>query len=173
MELLRKDLTATQKITVSALVIALYVAIMFVTQSFAFGQYQIRIATAMYALSAIFPFLVIPMALANVISNTLMGGLGPLDIIGGAIVGFVTTSFIVFIKRLELPNTLIALPIILVPGLGVATWLSYLLHIPYAVLAFSLLIGQIIPGIVGAILVTALEKRAGLAPSWKENKNNA
>lgn len=49
-------LSKTRKLTISALCIALYVVIMIYTQSFAFGQYQIRIATSLYGLSAIFPF---------------------------------------------------------------------------------------------------------------------
>ena len=74
-----KNLTKTQKLTISALCMALYLVVMMCTQSFAFGQYQVRIATALYGLSAIFPFLIIPFGLVNVLANTLMGGLGPLD----------------------------------------------------------------------------------------------
>ena len=62
---------------------ALFLVVMMCTQSFAFGQYQVRIATALYGLSAIFPFLIIPFGLVNVLANTLMGGLGPLDMLGG------------------------------------------------------------------------------------------
>jgi uncharacterized membrane protein len=53
----------------------------------------------------------------------------------------------------------IVLPITFIPGLGVATWLSYLLHIPYVAMATSLCIGQVVPGIVGAILVMVLDKK--------------
>ena len=42
--------TKTQKLTIGAICIALYIVVMFCTQSFAFGQYQIRIATALYGL---------------------------------------------------------------------------------------------------------------------------
>ena len=77
-----KNLTKTQKLTISALCTALYLVVMMCTQSFAFGQYQVRIATALYGLSAIFPFLIIPFGLVNVLANTLMGGLGPLDMLG-------------------------------------------------------------------------------------------
>lgn len=153
------ELRSTQKLTISALVIALYVVIMMFTQSFAFGQYQIRIATSLYSLSAIFPFLVIPLGLSNFISNTVMGGLGPLDMLGGTLVGIITSYVIVLIKKNNLPNYLVALAITLIPGLCVPIWLSLLLNIPYLVLATSLLIGQVIPGIVGAIIVTALEPK--------------
>jgi len=152
-------LSKTRKLTISALCIALYVAIMIYTQSFAFGQYQIRIATSLYGLGAVFPFLSIPMALANLISNTFMGGLGPMDMIGGAFVGYATCKAIILTKKRNLPNIFIALFIILIPGLVVPIWLSILLNIPYLVLVPSLVIGQILPGIVGGILVTAIEKR--------------
>ena len=153
-----KNMSKTQKMTFSAMVVAIYVVIMFFTQSFAFGAYQIRIATAMYALSYLFPFLVVPLGLANFISNMVMGGMGIFDIVGGCIVGMVTYGLIVQIRRLNLNKWLMILPIILVPGLGVATWLSYLLNMPYSALALSLCIGQITPAICGVILVKALEK---------------
>ena len=153
-----KNMSKTQKMTFSAMVVAIYVVIMFFTQSFAFGAYQIRIATAMYALSYLFPFLVVPLGLANFISNMVMGGMGIFDIVGGCIVGMVTSGLIVQIRRLNLNKWLMILPIILVPGLGVATWLSYILNMPYSALALSLCIGQITPAICGVILVKALEK---------------
>ena len=66
------NFTKTQKLTISALCIALYLVVMICTQTFAFGQYQIRIATALYGLSAVFPFLIIPFGVANMLSNILM-----------------------------------------------------------------------------------------------------
>ena len=153
-----KNMSKTQKMTFSAMVIAIYVVIMFFTQSFAFGAYQIRIATAMYALSYLFPFLVIPLGLSNLLSNMVMGGMGIFDIVGGCIVGIITSGLIVQIRRLNLNKWLMILPIILVPGLGVATWLSYILNMSYSALALSLCIGQITPAICGVILVKALEK---------------
>ena len=147
-----------QKLVFSALCIALYIVVMMCTQSFAFGQYQIRIATAMYGLSALFPFLILPFGLANVVSNTIMGGLGLPDIIGGFIVGVVTTSIIVFAKSRGCGNWIIWAAVTFVPGLGVPVWLSALLNIPYAVLASSLLVGQCICGIASVMLVTALER---------------
>ena len=148
----------TQKLVFSALCIALYIVVMMCTQSFAFGQYQIRIATAMYGLSALFPFLILPFGLANVVSNTVMGGLGLPDIIGGFIVGVVTTSIIVFAKNRGCGSWVIWAAVTFVPGLGVPVWLSALLNIPYLVLASSLLVGQCICGIASVMLVTALER---------------
>ena len=134
---------SNQKLVFSALCIALYIVVMMCTQSFAFGQYQIRIATALYGLSA---------------CNSVMGGLGLPDIICGFIVGIVTTGIIVLAKRRGCGNWIIWAAVTFVPGLGVPVWLSVLLDIPYLVLASSLLIGQCICGIASVMLVTALER---------------
>ena len=82
-----KKMTKTQKLAFSAMVMALYIVMMYVTQSFAFGQYQVRIATALYATAYLFPFLVLPLGLSNLLSNVIMGGLGVFDIVGGGLVG--------------------------------------------------------------------------------------
>ena len=153
-----KNYTQTQKVTIAGIAIALYIVMMMCTQTFAFGQYQVRIATAMYGLSAIFPFLIVPFGVANVISNTLMGGLGPLDMIGGGIVGILTTSVIVLAKRFGCGNWCILLAITLIPGLGVPVWLSIILDLPYWLLASTVVVGQFVCGLAGMALVTALEK---------------
>ena len=107
--MVKENMSKVQKLTVSAMVMALYVVVLYFTQSFSFGAYQIRIATALYALAYLFPFLMI-------------------------------------------------LPIILVPGLGVPSYLSYLLHVPYSVLATSLCIGQSVPAVCGVVLVNVLQR---------------
>ena len=58
---------STRKLTISAMVVALYIVVLYVTQSVSFGAYQIRIATSLYALAYAFPFLVIPMGIGNLI----------------------------------------------------------------------------------------------------------
>lgn len=151
-------MSRVQKITFSGMIVAMYIVILYFTQSFSFGAYQIRIATALYALAYLFPFLVFPLGLANFISNMLFGGFGIIDMLGGCIVGIITTACIVLIRRKKWNCVLITLPIILVPGLGVATYLSYFLSIPYPLMAVNLCIGQLIPSIVGFLMVKALEK---------------
>ena len=47
----------TKKLTLSGLTIALYIVMMYFTQSFSFGQYQIRLATGLYSLAYHFSFL--------------------------------------------------------------------------------------------------------------------
>lgn len=156
--MINKDMDRVQKMTFSAMVIALYVTVLYFTQSFSFGAYQIRIATALYALSYLFPFLVLPLGLANFIANMLFGGLGLLDMFGGCMVGIVTTALIVGIRKMQWNRWLMILPIVLVPGFGVSTWLSYLLELPYLPLAGSLCVGQAVPAVCGVLLVKGLER---------------
>lgn len=154
----KKSLSKINKIAISGVVIAIYVVVMYFTQSFAFMQFQIRVATSLYGLSAIFPFLILPMGISNLISNTLMGGLGLPDMLGGAIVGIITSFLVYLISKYKLNDWLIVLPIIVIPGFGVPIWLSYLLHIKYMLLVCSLVVGQIIPAILAVFLVKQLRK---------------
>ena len=156
--MVKENMSKVQKLTLSAMVMALYVVILYFTQSFSFGAYQIRIATALYALAYLFPFLVLPLGFANFIANFLFGGLGLLDWFGGCFVGIIVTAIIVLIRRKGWSRWLMILPIILVPGLGVPSYLSYLLHVPYSVLATSLCIGQSVPAVCGVVLVNVLQR---------------
>lgn len=156
--MVKENMSKVQKLTVSAMVMALYVVVLYFTQSFSFGAYQIRIATALYALAYLFPFLVLPLGFANFIANFLFGGLGLLDWFGGCFVGIIVTAIIVLIRRKDWSRWLMILPIILVPGLGVPSYLSYLLHVPYSVLATSLCIGQSVPAVCGVVLVNVLQR---------------
>ena len=153
-----KQFNNTQRLTISAISIAMYLALMIGTQGFAFGQYQVRIATALYGLSAIFPFTIPAFTIANFVSNTVMGGFGLVDAIGGAIVGLLTTGLIVLAKRQGLGNWVLIPIITFVPGLIVPIWLSYFLPVPYWVLVSSLVVGQFVCGVVSYFLINALEK---------------
>ena len=153
-----KNLNNTRKLTISGIVMALYIVVMVMTQSFAFGQYQVRIATAIYASAYLFPFLVVPLGLSNLLSNMLMGGLGFFDIVGGGIVGLLTAGCCALLGKKKITGWAVALPITLIPALGVSLWLSKLVGVPYWAMAGSLLVGQAIAGVCGAILVNALKR---------------
>ena len=116
-------LANTKRMTISSMVIALYVAVLYVTQGISFGAYQIRIATALYALAFLYPFLVVPLGIANLIANFLFGGLGPLDMAGGCFVGMTAAWAIVQIRTQGWNVWLTALPIWLVPSFFVSMWL--------------------------------------------------
>ena len=154
-------MSKTRKLTISAIVIALYVVIMVITQSFAFGAIQIRLATSLYALSYIFPFLVLPLGLSNLLSNMLLGGLSIFDIVGGGLVGILTALLVYGVRKYKLNAYLTILPIIFIPGLIVPIWLSMILHVPYSALAMSLCLGQVIPAILGSILIKLLKNKIG------------
>ena len=159
-----KKMNRTHKLALSGMVMAIYIVVMYLTQSFAFLQYQVRIATAIYALAYLFPFLVLPLG----VSNLLMGGLGVLDIVGGGVVGILTALCCTLIRRFKLNEWLLVLPVTLIPAFGVSAYLSGLLGIPYWALASSLLVGQFISGVVGVLLVKAL-KRAFCAKTKEVN----
>jgi len=148
----------SRKLALSGMVMAVYIVMMYLTQSFAFGQYQLRIATAIYALAYPFPFLVLPLGLANLLSNLLMGGLGIMDILGGGLVGLLTAGCSALMGRWKLNEWFLLLPVTLIPALGAAVWLSFLLHVPYGLLSTSLLVGQFISALVGVVLVKSLKR---------------
>ncbi len=155
-----KTHTALKKLTLAAMCMALYCVVMYFTQSFAFGAYQIRIATAIYSLGYFFPFLTVPMGLANAISNMIMGGFGVFDVLGGALAGILTTGTCALIGKLRFRGhrLLVALPVTLIPGLLVPVWLAPALGMAYLPLAISLVIGQIVPGAVGAAMVAVMAR---------------
>ena len=154
-------MSKTKKLTISAIVIALYVVIMTITQSFSFGAIQIRLATSLYALAYIFPFLVLPLGLSNLLSNMLLGGLSIFDILGGGFVGILTALLVYCVRKYKLNITITILPIIFIPGLIVPIWLSMILNVPYSALAVSLCLGQVIPAILGSFLIKALKDKIG------------
>lgn len=158
------NLSKTQKLTLSAIVIALYIVCLYFTQSFSFGAYQIRIATSLYALSYLFPFLVLPLGLANLLGNLLCGGLGLLDTVGGLLVGIITCYMHVLIRKRRLSRWLMVFTITFIPGLMVPIWLSYLLKVPYLALAVNLCIGQVFPSIVGVLLIRTLQSVINTMP---------
>ena len=97
-----RKMNKNHKLALSGMVMAIYIVVMYLTQSFAFLQYQVRIATAIYALAYLFPFLVLPLGVSNLLSNLLMGGLGVLDIVGGGVVGILTALCCTLIRRFKL-----------------------------------------------------------------------
>lgn len=154
---MEKTSKRTLKICISAIIIAIYVVVMYMTQSFAFGAYQIRIATSLYSLSYLFPFLVFPLGLSNFLGN-MIGGFGLVDILGGTAVGIITSGIIYIIRKMNLPKILIIPVIILGPGLIVPIWLTSITGVPYPALVLSLCIGQTLPAITGYVLVNILSK---------------
>lgn len=133
----------TKKIVFSSLVIAIYIVFVYLTQFLSFGQYQIRLATGLYSLSYIYPFLCLPLGIANMLSNILFGG----DIINGIFgffAGVLTTFTISLLRKATSKKCILVIPIAIIPSLIIPIWLTYTLTVPYLILFVSLLIGQTI-----------------------------
>lgn len=161
----------TKQLTFSAMIIAIYIVVMYFTQGISFGAIQCRVATAIYALAYPFPFLVIPLGVANCLSN-IMGGMF-IDMIGGLFVGWITSFFIVILRFISDKNEaktinfickiLVILPITIIPAFGVSIWLAPILStqettVTYIGLSLSLCAGQFIAGAIGSFLLFFLEK---------------
>ncbi len=147
----------TQKIAISGIVMALYIVMMYFLGSFAFGAVQVRLATSLYALSAGFPFLILPLALSNMLCNLLFGGFGLIDAAGGLAAGLVTSTAVRLIKKHIGNDYLIALPIVFGPGLIVPIYLSSFVNVPYVPLAVSVCLGQVIPAVLGVLIVKNMD----------------
>lgn len=151
----------TQKIALSGLTMALYITLMYFTQSFSFGQYQIRLATGLYSMAYQFPFLCVPLGLANMFSNILFGG----DIINGLfgfVAGTLTCIFICLLKKITTKKIIVVVPIALIPSLVIPMWLSHMLQVPYFYLVISLFIGQTISAYTMGLLVLSITERIRL-----------
>lgn len=157
----------TYRLTFSGVVIALYVVIMYFTQAIAFGQYQVRVATGLYSLSYSFPFLCIPLGLANMLSNCIFGG----DIINGCFgffAGVITTKSICLLKKVTKKKSILVLPIAIIPSLLIPIWLSYTLNVSYYILFFSLLVGQTITAYTCGVIVMKIGEQ--LKIKWLKEK---
>lgn len=146
------------KLTLSGLVIAFYIVFMYFTQSISFGQYQIRFVTGLYGLAYEFPFLCVPLGIANMLSNILFAG----DIVNGLfglIAGLATTGTICLLKKITTNKLLLVFPIAVIPSLIVPIWLSFSLNIPYYLLVLSLLVGQTISAYTCGIVIIKISER--------------
>ena len=127
---MEKPLSHVQKLTFSGLMIALYVTVLYLTQSFSFWRVPNPHRNEPVCAGVSVSVLVVPLGLANAIGN-IFGDWAYWIWCGGFAAGLATTGLEVLIRRANLPLWLCALPILLVPGLGVPIWLSYLLELPY------------------------------------------
>lgn len=151
-----QTMSKTKKMCFSGILIAMYVVVMYLTQGFAFGQYQMRVATGFYSLAYFFPFLIVPLGLANAVSNFFLGSFGVMDAIGGMLVGVLASGGVFLVRLLHFHAWLVIPIIIFIPGLIVPIWLSRFTGVPYLVLVLSLCIGQSLPAVLGYILVKIL-----------------
>ena len=152
-------MNSIKRLSLSGIIIATYINLMYFSQFLSFGQFRIRIADCAYSLCYVYPFLVVPMGIANAMSCLFVGGFGPIDMFGWMIVGILTSAGVCLVKKLQLNEWFIIAPVIIIPGLLVPMWWSYLMHIPYAIIAFGICLEQIVPAFMGVILLKKLERK--------------
>jgi len=151
-------LSKMQKIALSAVVAGTYIAVTLLLHPISFGIVQIRIGTALYALGFLFPFLIIPMGLANGFVN-LFGTFGILDVVGGVAIGVIATGLCALVGRLHLPRLLVVPALVISIGFIVPTWLSWQTGISYWFWVLSIGVSQIPSGVLGYGLLRAIESR--------------
>ena len=135
------------KIAFAGLTMAIFVII----------QYLTRMASFMYALCYIYPFLIFPLSLANLLSVIITGGLGIFDMIGGFLIGLLTAGAVLLIRKFNWNEWAMSIPILLFPSFITPIWLSYLMHVRYEALVLSMLVVQILPAIFGVIIEKRLK----------------
>lgn len=124
-----------------------------------FQLFQVRVADALLPLAMIFGWpAILGLSIGAFVAN-FFGGLGPVDIVGGAVANFVATSVAWRVARQRGRIWAVVgggLEIVVVT-LIVGSYLSYLFGMPLTVGWVGVLLGSIVAiGILGSILFAAL-----------------
>jgi len=122
-----------------------------------FQIFQVRLADALLPLSMLFGWpAILGLSLGAFVAN-FFGGLGPIDVIGGAAANFIATFVAWKIGRKRHVNVLAGiLSEIVIVTIIVGTYLSFLIGIPLAVGLLGIFLGSAIAiGVLGGILFFA------------------
>ncbi len=154
------------QIALTTVFAALYAVGVVFLAPISFQVFQVRIADALLPLAMLFGWpAILGLALGAFVANV-FGGLGPVDMIGGALANFFATLAAWHIVNQKGKRwTLVGVGVeILVVTLVVGTYLSYLLVIPLYLSWLGILLGSLIAiGLLGSILVFALSRRNVIA----------
>jgi uncharacterized membrane protein len=138
---------------------ALYAVCVVVLAPISFQLFQVRVADALLPLAMLFGWpAVLGLSLGAFVAN-FFGGLGPVDILGGAVANFVATFAAWRVgRRRGRAWAFLGIGVeIVVVTLIVGSYLSFLLGLPLSVGWFGVLLGSIIAvGVLGSILFLAL-----------------
>jgi uncharacterized membrane protein len=145
-------------LTLTAVFAAVYAVGVVFLAPISFQLFQVRVADALLPLAMIFGWpAIMGLSIGAFVAN-FFGGLGPVDIIGGAVANFIATSVAWRVARKRGRSRLViggALEIVTVT-LIVGSYLSYLFGMPLAVGWVGVLLGSIVAiGVLGAILFAA------------------
>ena len=150
------------RIALTAVFAALYALGVVFLAPISFQVFQVRVADALLPLAIIFGWpAILGLSLGAFVANV-FGGLGPVDMIGGALANFLATliawNIVVRKGRRWVPVGVCAE--ILVVTLVVGTYLSYLLEIPLALSWLGILFGSLVAiGILGSVILYTLSRR--------------
>ncbi|QGP93598.1 QueT transporter [Neomoorella glycerini] len=144
----------TSKIARGAIIAALYAVVTIILQPISFGYLQVRIAEALTLLPILYPEAIPGLFIGCLISN-IYGGLGLIDIVLGSL----TTLAAAWLTYIWRQNRLAYLPPIVLNGLIVGAYLSYLLHVNIFLSITTVALGEAIAVLVlGIPLVKRLQK---------------
>jgi len=150
------------QIVLTAVFAALYAVSVVFLAPISFQVFQVRVADALLPLAMVFGWpAILGLSLGAFVANV-FGGLGPVDMIGGALANFIGT---LVAWRIVTRKSMRWTPVgvgaeILVVTLVVGTYLSYLLAIPLLLSWLGILLGSLMAiGMLGSILLYTLLRR--------------
>ena len=150
------------QIALTAVFASLYAVGVVFLAPISFQIFQVRVADALLPLAMVFGWpAILGLSLGAFVANV-FGGLGPIDMIGGAFANFLATLIAWnIVTRKGRRWMLIGVGLeILVITVVVGTYLSYLLAIPLTVSWLGIFLGSFAAiGILGSILLYALSRR--------------
>ena len=145
--------------TLTAVFAALYAVGVVFLAPISFQVFQIRLADALLPLSMLFGWpAIVGLSLGAFVAN-FFGGLGPVDMIGGAAANFLATliAWKVGRKRKRATALVGVVSEVIIVTLIVGTYLSFLLGMPFLIGLAGVFLGSVIAiGVLGSILYFAL-----------------
>lgn len=153
---------STREIALAIIFASLYALAVIALAPISFNIFQVRIADSLLPLSIIFGWpSVLGITMGTIVAN-FFGGLGIIDVVGGAIANFIATllAWKIGFKKTEGSKVFAIVTEILVVTLVVGSYLSFLFNIPILVGLFGIMIGSIISiGFLGYLLLTLISRR--------------
>jgi len=147
------------RMTLTAVFGALYAVGVVFLAPISFQVFQVRIADALLPLSMLFGWpAILGLSLGAFVAN-FFGGLGPIDIIGGAAANFLATFVAWKIGRKRRRVNVLAgvLSEVVIVTVIVGTYLSFLIGMPLVVGLLGVFLGSLVAiGVLGSILFFAL-----------------
>jgi uncharacterized membrane protein len=148
-------------ISLSLIFAALYAVCVVALAPISFSIVQVRVADALLPLSIIFGWPAIIGCAAGAAVANVYGGLGLIDIVGGALANFLATYIAFWIAQKKFRGNWVVAVVaeIAVVTAIVGSYLSYLLATPLAISLAGVFIGTLIAtGILGGTILAALQK---------------